>query len=209
MFAGDEEAVALGVVGYAIEDGLGVYFLVGGEEAGAVDPVDDLAVFGVDAGDAVGVPDVGVDDAVDVFELVELVDEGGAVVDGDAAGLGEVGGIAEAEGGGAVAGDEFGGGAGDAPAFAVVVEGGEGAEGGAVEDEAGVGLPGPLDEVGAEVDDAFAEVLWGDFVALEDFAGGGVGDEDGGVAFAAGALVEVTVEVEEAFGIVFGGVGEF
>ncbi len=31
----------------------------------------------------------------------------------------------------------------------VVVEGREGAEGGAVEDEAGVDLPGPLDEVGA------------------------------------------------------------
>ena len=64
------------------------------------------------------------------------------------------------------------------PAFAVVVKGGKGAEGGAVEDEADVSLPGPLDEVGAEVDDAFAEVLWGDFVALDDFAGDGISDED-------------------------------
>ena len=130
-------------------------------------------------------------------------------MDGDVAGLGEVGRVVEAEDGGAVAGDELGGGAGDAPAFAVVVELGEGAEGGAVVDEAGVGLPGPLDEVGAEVDDAFAEVLWGDFVVLEDFAGGWVGDEDGGMAFAAGAFVEAAVQVEEAFGVVVGGVGEF
>jgi len=137
--------VALSVVGDAVEDGFGVNLPVGRQEAGAVDPVDDVAVVEINAGDAVGVPDVGVDDAIDVFELVELIDEGGAVVDDDVAGLGKIGGIAEAKGGGAVAGDEFGGGAGDAPAFAVVVKGGEGLEGGAIEDEAGVGLPGPLD----------------------------------------------------------------
>ncbi len=45
-------------------------------------------------------------------------------------------------------------------------------------------------------------------MSLDDLAGGGVGDKDGGVAFAAGALVEVAVAVEEAFGVVFGGVGE-
>jgi len=161
LFAGDEETVALSVVSDAIEHGFSVNLLVGGQEAGAVDPVEDVAVVGIDADDAVGVPDVGVDDAIDVFELVELVNEGGAVVDDNVAGLGKVGGIAEAEGRGAVAGDELGSGAGDAPAFAVVVEGREGAEGGAIEDEAGVGLPGPFDEVGAEVDNAFAEVLRG------------------------------------------------
>ncbi len=93
MFAGDEETVALGVVGDAVEDGLGVDLLVGRQEAGAVDPVDDVAVVGIDAGDAVGVPDVGVDDAIDVFELVELIDEGGAVVDDNVAGFGEVAGL--------------------------------------------------------------------------------------------------------------------
>jgi hypothetical protein len=211
LFAGDEEAVVFGVVGDAVEDGFGVGLLVVGEEVGEVDPGDDVAVLGGDAGNAVGVPDVGVDLAAglagDVFELVELVDGSRAFVDGDVAGLGEGVGVAEAEDGGTVAGDELFGGAGDAPAFAVVVELGEGAEGEAIEDEADVGLPGPLDEVGAPVDDAFAEVLGREVEALDGLAGLRPGDEDGGVAGAAGPLVEEAVEIEEAFGVAVGGVG--
>jgi len=65
---------------------------------------------------------------------------------------------------------------GHAPAFASVGELGEGMEGGAVVDEAEVGLPGPFVEVGAPVDDAFTEVLRGEIDVLGDAAGGGVGD---------------------------------
>ena len=71
-----------------------------------------MSVGGGDAGDAIGVPDVGVDLAFDVFELVC--------------------------------------GAGDAPAFAVVVELADDAQGEAIEDEADVGLPSPLEEVWAQ-----------------------------------------------------------
>ena len=74
FFAGDEEEVVLGVVGDAVEDGFVVEVEHGGEEAGEVDPGDDVAVAGRDAGDAVGVPDVGVDLVVDVFEFVEVGD---------------------------------------------------------------------------------------------------------------------------------------
>ena len=136
LFAGDEEAVVLGVVGDAVEDGFGVELEHGGEEAGEVDPGDDVAVAGSDAGDAVGVPDVGVDFAVDVFELVEEGDGCALVGDGDVADFVEVFGVAEAEGGGAVGGDDVGGVVGHAPAFAGVGEVGEGMEGGAVVDEA-------------------------------------------------------------------------
>ena len=45
-----------------------------GEDAGEVDPGEDFAGLGGDAGDAVGVPDIGVDFTLDVFELVELGD---------------------------------------------------------------------------------------------------------------------------------------
>ena len=71
LLAGDEEAVVLGVVGDAVENGFGAEVDDVGEEAGEVDPGDDVAVAGRDAGDAVGVPDVGVDLAVDVLEFVE------------------------------------------------------------------------------------------------------------------------------------------
>ncbi len=207
LFAGDEDAIVFGVKGDAVEDGLGVDALRVGEESGEVDPGDDVAVAGRDAGDAVGVPDVGVDLAVDPLELVELVDDLLAIVDENVAGFAEGVGVAEAEVGGAVAGDEFGGGAGHAPAFAGVGELLEEAEGEAVVDEADVGLPGPLVEVGSPVDDALAEDLGWRLGVLDDFPGGGLRDEDGGVAGEAGALVEEAVEVEEAFGVVGGGMG--
>ena len=81
-------------------------------------------------------------------------------------------------------------------------------EGGSVVDEACVGLPGPLVEIGSPVDDAFAEVLRGEVEVLSDAAGGGVGDQDLRVALEARAFVEKAVEVEEAFGVGGGGVGE-
>ena len=68
--AGDEKAIVLGVVGDAVED-IGLRVAIGGsQETAAVDPADDFAGFGVDAGDAFGLPDVGIDFALDPFELV-------------------------------------------------------------------------------------------------------------------------------------------
>src|ERR1035438_5093331 len=83
-FAGDEEAIVLGVVGDAVED-IGLGRAIGGsEQTAAVDPADDLAGFGVDAGDAVGLPDVGVDFALHPFELVQFDDGAALLGDGDA-----------------------------------------------------------------------------------------------------------------------------
>ena len=81
-------------------------------------------------------------------------------------------------------------------------------QGGAVEDVADVGLPGPLVEVRAPIDDAFAEDVGGQVVVVENAAGGGVLGEDFRVAFEAGAFVETAVEEEEAFGVAGGGVGK-
>jgi len=44
------------------------------QQAGEVDEAEDLAGSGIDAGDAVGVPDIGVDIAVNELEFIELVD---------------------------------------------------------------------------------------------------------------------------------------
>ena len=72
--AGDEEAVVRGVVSDAVEHGFRIGDFAGLQQAGEIDPAEDLAGCRRDARDAVGVPDVCVDLAVDVFELVELVD---------------------------------------------------------------------------------------------------------------------------------------
>ena len=67
-------------------------------------------------------PDVGVDLAVNVFELVQLGDRGAAIFDVDVADLAESGGIEEAERRGAVAQDQVLAVLGEPPAFAVVVK---------------------------------------------------------------------------------------
>ena len=91
-----------------------------------------------------------------------------------------------------------------APAFASVGEFSDEAEGLAAVDKAYVGLPSPLVEIRAPVDDAFAEVLFGELGALEDLAGFRIGGNEGGLPLAAGAFVEFTVKVHETFGVAGG-----
>ena len=60
------------VIGDTVEHGLIVGELAARHQALKVDPANDAAGGGRDAGDAVSVPNVGVDFAVDVFEFVEF-----------------------------------------------------------------------------------------------------------------------------------------
>ena len=140
--AGDEEAIVLGVVGDAVED-IGLGGAIGGsQETAAIDRADDFAGFGIDAGDAVGLPDVGVNLAFHPFELVQF-DDGAAVLgDGDSAGFLECLGIPEAEVGGAIAHDDALAVSGQAPAFAGVGEFAFGGKAREVVDEALLRLPG-------------------------------------------------------------------
>lgn len=202
LFSGDEEAAVLIIVGDAVEHRFAVILLGLGEKAGAVEPCLDVTVSGRDSGDAVRVPDVGVDLPVDVLELIEIANGRAVVADGDLTDLVESVWAAEAQDGGAVGGNQFRGGAGHAPAFSVVVELTNDAERGAIVDKADVRLPCPLKEVVMPVDDSFAEVRAGEVVLQNDAAGGWFGDDDGGVTLTAGAFVEVPVAVEEALSVV-------
>src|ERR1019366_4070833 len=56
----------------------------GGEQAGEMDPADDFAGFGIDAGDAVGLPDVGEELAFDPLQLIEVLDRFAFVSDSEA-----------------------------------------------------------------------------------------------------------------------------
>src|SRR3954452_16797374 len=119
QFAGDEEAAVVGVPGDAVEDGFRSGAVGSRQQAGEVDPAEDFARSRRDAGDAVGVPDIGVDLAVDVLDLVDVVDGFSAVLHCQAADFLEGCGIEEAQGGGAVAEDEGLAILGEAPAFPV------------------------------------------------------------------------------------------
>ena len=73
-FAGDEQMARLGVVGDSVEHGFGIGNLDVFQKARKVDPAEDPSAAGRDAGDAILVPDVGVDLAFNVFEFVEILD---------------------------------------------------------------------------------------------------------------------------------------
>ena len=66
--AGDEQAPALGIVGDPVQHA-GPTALLRGEQPLQVDPSEHLAVGRGDAGDAIGLPDVGIDLPLDELEL--------------------------------------------------------------------------------------------------------------------------------------------
>src|SRR5947209_138601 len=79
--AGHEESVALLVVGDAVQDGFLVRDIAGFEQPRHVNPAVDAPGLWVNAYDAVVVPDVREDFALDVFEFVDLFERASAVED--------------------------------------------------------------------------------------------------------------------------------
>jgi hypothetical protein len=198
--AGDEEAVMGCVPGDAVEYSIAVRVLNVRQEAGEVDPAKDVAGLRRDAGDAIGEPDIGEDLAMDVFELIELVDGLAMIADADGALDSEGGRIEKTQSGCAVAEDKLLAVLREAPALAGVVLHAQRRERGAVVEEGAVGLPGELDERVAPAGEALCEELRGDVAALDGLSGGEVFFPKGGLAVKAGAFVEVAVKVDEALG---------
>ena len=171
-----------------------------GQQAAAVDPTDHFAGVRVDAHDPVGLPDVGIDLALDPFQFVEFGQRAAVVGDGDAAGFLQCFGIPETHFGGAVAHDDALAVGGQAPAFAGVGEFAFRVEGRQVVDEALLRLPGQFHQAVFPVHDAFAEILARDVALLQHFAGFQLHLADGGLLLQAGAFVEEAVQVEESLG---------
>lgn len=88
---------------------------------------------------------------MDVFELIELGDGRAMIVDGDAPDFTKGRGIQIAQTGGTIAEDQISAVLREAPAFALVVEGSQQAEGEAVIDKRCVRLPCELNECAVPV----------------------------------------------------------
>src|ERR1019366_3407671 len=106
LLPGDEQSVLPGIVGDAVEYVRLVVAVGGGQQPAAIDGTDHFAGFGVDAHDALGLPDIGVDFALDPFELVQFGERAAILGDGDAAGFLQCFGIPETELGRAIAHDD-------------------------------------------------------------------------------------------------------
>src|SRR5712664_4947958 len=75
ILAGDEEAIAVRVVGDAVQHiGLPFHDIRGCEQAGQVDRADDVAVMRIAADYPIGLPDVGIELPFHPFQLVQILD---------------------------------------------------------------------------------------------------------------------------------------
>src|SRR5689334_14057107 len=83
VFAGDEEAIGLGVVGDAVHDVEVAGIITRAKNAVEIDNATEFASVGIDAGDVEGLPDIGKDFAFDEFEFVEASDGLIVVIDAD------------------------------------------------------------------------------------------------------------------------------
>src|SRR5215212_479305 len=128
VLAGDEQTVAFGIVGDAVQHAVGIAVGILDGQLGEVDPALHRAALRVDPGDAVAHPDVGVDFALHIFELVEALDRFAAKRDPDPLALRHRRRIEEAQLAGAVAHDDVLAVLGERPALAGIAELALGAE---------------------------------------------------------------------------------
>ena len=126
-----------------------------------IDPSGDVAGRWRDAGDAVCLPDVGVDFPVDVFEFIQIRYRRCAVLHLQTSDLLKRCRIPEAQGGRAVAHNDARAIVRESPTLAGIAERPLEIEAGAVIDEAGLRLPGELQQLIVPVCNALAEILIG------------------------------------------------
>lgn len=196
--ASNEETVSGRVVRDAIENRFVARELIAGHESFEVNPAEDAAVRGRYTRDPIGMPDVGVDLAVNVFKLVELCDGLAVVGDGKAANFLEGVGIEEAQNRAAVAEDERSGIVRETPAFTLVVEGAEEPEGQAIVNECGVRLPRELDECVLPIGKALPEVSIGIELHAKNSAGLEIFFAQCRLPLDSGALVEMAVDIDQS-----------
>lgn len=198
--AGDEQASARGVPGDAVEHAGGGAIRQGCAQPGGIEHTQDFAALRVDAQNIVGVPDVGPDLAVDVFELVESVDRDTVVVYPQAPNDGEIVGVEQAQGRAAVAHDQMRAVPGQPPALAGVVQPRHLFERIAVIDECDAGFPGQLVEAVIGERQAFAEVTVVETHAALDASGGQVHAAQRRAAVESGAFEQQAVVDQQALG---------
>ena len=171
-FSGDEECLALRIVGDAVEHVVGMSDGFLGVDAREVECSKDLARSRIDANDAIGLPDVGKNFAFDEFEFVELIDVISSVHNGNFTRDAKAFGVDELELGGAIAHDQMSAIIGEAPAFALVTEVFLPSERGGIVDESLLVLPSQLVELAVEFGEAFAKKLGTQFAFDENFSCG-------------------------------------
>jgi hypothetical protein len=190
----------LPIVGDPVENVLASVTVRGGEKSLQIDPAQDVPRLGRDPRDPVLLPDVGVDLALDVLELVQVRDRFSLVGHGESPHFAEGARVPVVQGGGAVAHDEAAPVMGHAPALDAVVELLEESESLPVVDEPDARRPGELVDAISEDRDPLAEILGKELRPLENASGLDVHFPEARAAAKPRALVENPVEVDQPLG---------
>src|SRR5260370_9092954 len=122
LLSRNKQVIIPDVVRYTVEHRFVIDPLLSRKQPSKVDPRDHLPVLRRYTRNPIGVPDVSVDIALDIFEFVELVNKFLSVPDDNVMSLIKGVRAAKAKDCGAVAGDKFVCGASHTPAFAIVVK---------------------------------------------------------------------------------------
>src|SRR5262245_4762086 len=197
QLAGDEEAVPDWIVSDAVQDGIGELRRHGGEP-GEIDPADYAPGGRFDHGNAIGKPDVGVDQAVHELELVQVIDVAVAILHLHATDLRQRLRIEEAKRRRAVAQDESGTVVRKPPPFATVRKTSTYLERLAVVHEPDPRFPRQLEELVAELGQPFGEVASRNVLPLDHRSRIEAHLPERGSAVQTGALEQKSVAVNEA-----------
>src|SRR5271165_4767736 len=154
--------------------------------------------------DPVRVPDVCIDLALDELEFIELANDFALVFHQDMTGFPKSFGVAKAQCGAAVAGDQFFRRASHSPSLSSVSKLLHDPQAEPVIDETDMRLPSPLVEVRAPVDDPLAEIFRRQIVTLQYLSCFRRDGHHSGVPIDAGALVKYSIQVEKPFGVTLG-----
>jgi hypothetical protein len=129
------------------------------QKAGEVDPANHLSALWRDAGDAIGLPDIGENLSLDEFQFIQLVDRLVPIVDFDSTLFRERVAVQNADLSGPVAHEKVTAIGGETPSFAGVSEGAQQFEVAEVVDKSGLGLPGELHHCVSEESDSLTEKI--------------------------------------------------
>src|SRR5579883_1924551 len=170
QLAGDKQTIAEGVIGDSVQN-VDAFAIRLRQDSRQIDPSEHAAVGGRDAGDLLGLPDVGVELAAHPLKLVDVINLARAVMDRDAPQLAQRHRIPDSDLRGAVVHVNARAVVGEAPALALIGERAAALHRRLVVDKSDLGAIGELEDLLIDDGDSFAEIAGIEPDLLHGFAG--------------------------------------
>src|SRR5579883_1319690 len=199
QLAGDKQTIAEGVIGDSVQN-VDAFAIRLRQDSRQIDPSEHAAVGGRDAGDLLGLPDVGVQLAAHPLKFVEVHNLARPVMDRDAPQLAQRQRVPDADLRGAVVHVNARAVVGEAPALALIGERAPALQRRLVVDESDLGAVGELEDLPVEDGDPFAEIAGIEPDLLHGPAGFQLHLAQRRAALQAGGFIQEAAAVLQPFG---------